>query len=82
MINENKFQVGISIASACEKMYHDVLINEIPESTNFNGVRIIMFYDGGKAECRKGKLDQIEELCNNCTDDDNSTIEQILKIID
>ena len=82
MINENKFPIGISITSACEKMYHNVLINEIPESTNFNGVRILMFYDGGQAESRKGKLDQIEELCNNCTTNDNSTIEHILKIID
>ena len=82
MIHENKFPSGMSIARACEKMYHNVLINEIPESTNFNGVRILMFYDGGQAESRKGKLDLIKKLCQERTTFDESTLEQILNIVD
>ena len=82
MIKDIQFPVGMKITDACEKMYHDVLIGEIPESTNFNGVRILMFYDGGQAESRKGKLDLIKKLCEDCTTFDESTLEQILNIVD
>ena len=81
MIKDIQFPCGTKFKDACKKMYDDVLISEVPESTNFNGVRILMFYDGGKAESRKGKLDLIKKLCENCTAFDESISEQILDIV-
>ena len=46
MINDIEFTAGTHIKDACEEMYDNILDSDIPQSTNFNGVRIIMFDDG------------------------------------
>ena len=46
MINDNDFLAGTDIKNVCENMYLHILKSNIPQSTNFNGVRIIMFDDG------------------------------------
>ena len=46
MINDAEFSAGTNIKDVCEEMYCNILENDIPQSTNFNGVRIIMFDDG------------------------------------
>ena len=46
MINDIEFSTGTNIKDACEEMYDNILDGNVPQSTNFNGVRIIMFDDG------------------------------------
>ena len=46
MINDIEFMAGTHIKDVCEEMYNNILESDIPQSTNFNGVRIIMFDDG------------------------------------
>lgn len=87
MMKDIQFGAGSDILKCLADMYHETLIDEIPRTSNFNGVRVVIFYDGGQTEHRKKenienvrKLSAITNMVK-CTDSDSSTMADIADVL-